>query len=371
MSPIKNSTSPSSKANHGASNTTSSSTAFYLNPPTANKIATVTKTSKDHNNNDNFHRTTNTIQSSGSSINLNQHNQMMSSSLSSSSGLVEGSSRSSSSIDTGSNTNTDELLNAGTDIIANNSDLSGTSSRRSSINDIGMDIEENGYYKIDAIAKGNPEPMADVIDDSTTTTSAVEPIPAKTKTPKKQRQSNYFCRSRRGRIVKTPPLEWKKSQSLLDNDEDKVSDQLDSPKSPRNQELYEYYLKNRNAAVEKDDDDEYDDDEEMFMKVNTTNYSNIESLKLKFDSPQKSKFESYFEGRNKPLVSNWLSSSTSSTSSATRFTQNGSHGGYTKSSSIDMDERGSPRKSLDTSDSDANDSSSYQVRFIGFIWRLM
>lgn len=296
---------------------------------------------------------------------------MMSSSLSSSSGLVEGSSRSSSSIDTGSNTNTDELLNAGTDIIANNSDLSGTSSRRSSINDIGMDIEENGYYKIDAIAKGNPEPMADVIDDSTTTTSAVEPIPAKTKTPKKQRQSNYFCRSRRGRIVKTPPLEWKKSQSLLDNDEDKVSDQLDSPKSPRNQELYEYYLKNRNAAVEKDDDDEYDDDEEMFMKVNTTNYSNIESLKLKFDSPQKSKFESYFEGRNKPLVSNWLSSSTSSTSSATRFTQNGSHGGYTKSSSIDMDERGSPRKSLDTSDSDANDSSSYQVRFIGFIWRLM
>ena len=82
------------------------------------------------------------LQSSGSGSSINQ--QTMSSSLSSSSGLVEGSSRSSSSIDTGSNTNTDELLNAGTDLIANNSDLSG-SSRRSSLNDIGMDMDEANY----------------------------------------------------------------------------------------------------------------------------------------------------------------------------------------------------------------------------------
>ena len=65
------------------------------------------------------------------------------------------------------------------------------------------------------LKKTAPEQMADVIDDSTA-------VGVKTKVPKKQRQNNYFCRGRRGRIVKTPPLDWKK-QPLADNDEDKVS----------------------------------------------------------------------------------------------------------------------------------------------------
>ncbi len=120
----------------------------------------------------------------------------------------------------------------------------------------------------------------------------------------------------------------------------KVSDQLDSPKSPRNQELYEYYLNNRNVAAEKDDD--YDEDEEMFLKVNQSNYSNIESLKLKFASPPKSSLDGY-----KPLVSNWLS--------AARHLHNGA---FAHTGSVEVD----GRKSLDTSDSDANDSASYQAK---------
>ena len=294
-----------------------STASFFLNPPSSTTSTIKTKLPKPHRqlqheeNKKNNHeaitslvdnvinQAARNIQSSGSSINLT-NNQMMSSSLSSSSGLVEGSSRSSSSIDTGSNTNTDELLNAGTDLIVNNSDLSG-SSRRSSINDIGMDVDlepeffqktkdsiSNLYIKNNMSAEDidKPEQFNDKI--KATDLSKVS------KSTKKQRQNNYFNRSRRGRIVKTPPIEW--SQLADDDDNGKISDQLDSPRSEKvSEELYDYYLKNRNLNLEKEEEEDH------FIKTN--NYTSIESLKLKFDAPNNQK------DRSKPIVSNWLSNS--------------------------------------------------------------
>lgn len=233
-----------------------STASFFLNPPKPKlkqekvKLGQEAITSLVDNV---INQAARNIQSSGSSINLN--NQMMSSSLSSSSGLVEGSSRSSSSIDTGSNTNTDELLNAGTDLIVNNSDLSG-SSRRSSINDIGMDVDlETEFFQKSSIKADNSQisVMSNLYiknNMSADDTDKTEPFKVKSssaketvkvqKANKKQRQNNYFNRSRRGRIVKTPPIEW----SQINDDDDKISDQLDSPRSEKvSEELYDYYLK--------------------------------------------------------------------------------------------------------------------------------
>jgi len=284
---------------------------FYLNPPKSSvkpkDPETVTPLAETVIN----HATQN-IQSSGSSINL-ASNHMMSCSLSSSSGLVENSSRSSSSIDTGSNTNTDELLNAGNDLIAENSDLSDGSSHRSSINDIGMDAE---------LEQHSQQQQTEYFQKSKS-----DNLKGKAK---KHRQNNYFSRNRRSRIVKTPPIEWSKVNNSSNNEDDqdsgKISDQLDSPKlekkqvnskhiigASQNQELYDYYLKNRNHGVDRED-------EEMFIKVNASNYSNIESLKLKFgDSP--SHRIGKLSANSKPSVTNWLTGTSYSEIEDTHFKQ--------------------------------------------------
>ncbi len=311
-------------------NTSSSSsrqtnaTSFYLNPP---KSPTKPKQRETSLVDTVINYTTPNIQSSGSSINL-ASNHVMSCSLSSSSGLVENSSRSSSSIDTGSNTNTDELLNAGNDLIAENSDLSDGSSQRSSLNDIGIDVE---------LEQNRQQQPADYFQKSNT-----ESLKAKAK---KHRQNNYFSRNRRSRIAKSPPIEWNKVNSCNnedDRDSGKISDQLDSPKSEKkqfnskqkigatqNQELYDYYLKNRNHGIDRED-------EEIFVKVNTSNYSNIENLKLKFgDSP--SHKIGKLNTTNKSSVTSWLTGASYSEVEDSSFKQNTKHRSQTQQTSKSFD----------------------------------
>lgn len=98
--------------------------------------------------------------------------------------------------------------------------------------------------------------------------------------------------------MKTPPIEWGKVNDD-EADSGKISDQLESPKSEKklvrsktldsnSHDFYEYYLKNRNHETEVDD-------EEFFSKSSSTNYTNIESLKLKFgETPQHSKVNIYY-----------------------------------------------------------------------------